>query len=190
MNSQSSINRNAPGLGAQGQQGVALAVVLILLVVMTLLGLVAVRGTLMQEHMSASQYDRSLSFQSAEAALRDAEVSVANTMPTVPTSGCALGICATPVPTGTYTAPWLDDSMWSGTNSIVATTTVGDLTTQARYIIEYMGLLDSLTCTTSGDVSETACLQKDDHYRITARSSAANRADVTLQSNFLVPHAP
>ena len=67
------------------QRGVALAVVLILLVVMSLLALAGLRGTLMEERMTSNMKDRSLSFQSAEAALREGE-SVAAGKP-VPTAG-------------------------------------------------------------------------------------------------------
>jgi type IV pilus assembly protein PilX len=55
------------------QRGVALAVSLILLVIATLIGLASVRGTTLQERMSANMYDRSLAFQRAESALRAAE---------------------------------------------------------------------------------------------------------------------
>ena len=58
------------------QRGASLVVVLILLLVMTLLGLAVLRTTLLDERMSANLYDRSLSFQSAETALRDAEAAV------------------------------------------------------------------------------------------------------------------
>ena len=168
---------------AKRQQGVALAVVLILLVVMTLLGLVALRSTLMQERMSSSQYDRSLSFQSAEAALREAE-SFATGRPVPPGSGCdATGVCAEPVPT--VTPRWLA-SNWT-TVSKLATADPGALTAKPRYIIEYMGKFPGDTCTTSGDVSETTCADLVTYYRITARSQAAGRSDVTLQTNYAVP---
>ena len=55
------------------QAGASLLVVLILLLVMTLLGLAALRGTLLQERMSANLLDRNLNFQAAEAALREGE---------------------------------------------------------------------------------------------------------------------
>lgn len=166
-----------------GQRGVALAVVLILLVVMTLLGLVALRGTIMQERMSSSQYDRSLSFQAAEAALREGE-SAAVVRPGNPAGGCnANGVCHTPVPTDT--PRWLAAN-WT-TISKVSTADTGDLATKARYIIEYMGRFPGDTCTTSGDVSETTCSDLVTMYRITARSHAAGRSDVTLQTNFAVP---
>src|SRR5690606_40260651 len=60
------------------QQGASLVVVLILLLVMTLLGLAVLRGTLLEERMSANMYDRSLAFQQAESALREAEEKVRN----------------------------------------------------------------------------------------------------------------
>lgn len=62
------------------QQGASLVVVLILLLVMTLLGLAVLRGTLLEERMSANMYDRSLAFQQAESALREAEDKVRATV--------------------------------------------------------------------------------------------------------------
>lgn len=59
------------------QRGVALVVSLILLVLATLIGLASVRGTNLQERMSANMYDRSLAFQRAESALRAAEEAIA-----------------------------------------------------------------------------------------------------------------
>ena len=58
------------------QSGVSLVVVLILLLVMTILGLAVMRGTLLEERMSANMYDRSLAFQQAESALREAEAAI------------------------------------------------------------------------------------------------------------------
>ena len=51
-----------------GQRGVALVVALLLLVVITLVGLAAVRGTIMQQKMAANLFDRQIAFQGAEAA--------------------------------------------------------------------------------------------------------------------------
>ena len=55
------------------QRGVALVVALVLLLVVTVIGLASMRGTSLQERMSANMFDRSLSFQRAEGALRAAE---------------------------------------------------------------------------------------------------------------------
>ena len=59
------------------QRGIALIVVLLLLLVMTLLGLASLRSTLMEERMAAATFDRSVAFQAAESALREAETFVA-----------------------------------------------------------------------------------------------------------------
>jgi len=55
------------------QQGSALLVSLIILVVMTLLGLSGMRTSVMEEKMAGNMRDNELAFQAAEAALRDAE---------------------------------------------------------------------------------------------------------------------
>jgi type IV pilus assembly protein PilX len=59
-----------------GQRGAALVVALLLLVVITLVGLAAVRGTIMQQKMAGNMYDRQIAFQSAEAAMRAAAASI------------------------------------------------------------------------------------------------------------------
>lgn len=71
------MNHRFPSLQARrAQRGAALIVVLILLILVTLLGLASLRGTLMEERMSANMFDRSVAFQSAESALRVAEQKV------------------------------------------------------------------------------------------------------------------
>nr|WP_159016282.1 PilX N-terminal domain-containing pilus assembly protein [Lysobacter profundi] len=175
----------------QTQRGVALAVVLILLLVMTLLGLASLRGTLMEERMSANQVDRSLSFQAAEAALREGEA-VAAGKPTLPGggvvgSGCLNGLCAKPDP-AVVTPVWQDPTVWASAPSAVVN--LGNKTATPKYIVEL--LADDVpphgSCTTSGDVSPDAeCSGTERRYRITARSDAADRAQVMLQSIYAVP---
>lgn len=167
------------------QSGVALVVVLILLLVMTLLALASVRGTVMEERMSSNQFDRSLAFQAAEAALREGEA-VAATKPTLPASGCTNGLCAKPDPAAA--SVWLADSVWATAPEAIVK--VGDLTAKPKYIIELLAnnVPAKGSCTTTGDVSaDTPCTGSESRYRITARSQAADRAEVMLQSNFAVP---
>lgn len=67
-------NGNLPMSDLHGaQRGSALIVALIFLLLMTLLGTTAMRGSTMQERMASNYRDWSLAFQSAEAALREAE---------------------------------------------------------------------------------------------------------------------
>lgn len=58
------------------EEGVALVVALVLLIVATLLGLAGVRVSSMQERLSANMFDRSLAMQASEAALRAAEAAI------------------------------------------------------------------------------------------------------------------
>ena len=57
----------------RNQQGATLIVGLIFLVALTLLGVMAMKSTLLQERMAGGSRDHSLAFQAAEAALRDAK---------------------------------------------------------------------------------------------------------------------
>lgn len=56
------------------QQGAALVVTLILLLVLTVLGITAVRTTFLEERMARHAMDRTIAMESAEAALREAEL--------------------------------------------------------------------------------------------------------------------
>lgn len=57
------------GKATRNERGVALVVALVLLVVVTLVGLAAIRGVSLQEKMAGNTFDRAQAFQMAEAAL-------------------------------------------------------------------------------------------------------------------------
>jgi len=69
------------------QAGSALIVGLVFLLVITLIAVAGMRNTILQERMSANLYDRSLAFQSAEAALREGLDDAVNRRGTPPASG-------------------------------------------------------------------------------------------------------
>ncbi|TIC79594.1 pilus assembly PilX family protein [Crenobacter intestini] len=78
--SRRSVPRGFPS--AARQRGVVLLVSMILLLLATVLGLSSMRNIQLQERMSANSYDRTLAYQSTEAALRAAEAAlVASTDP-------------------------------------------------------------------------------------------------------------
>ena len=60
------------------QQGIVLIISMIMLLMMTLLGVTAMKTALMEEKMAGNTRDATLAFHAAETALRDAEVWVAN----------------------------------------------------------------------------------------------------------------
>ncbi len=59
--------------GPQKQQGAALAVGLILLLIITLMGYTGMKGTMLQEKMAAGLHNRSLAYSGANSALRQGE---------------------------------------------------------------------------------------------------------------------
>ncbi|UHD17897.1 pilus assembly PilX family protein [Thiocapsa bogorovii] len=60
------------------QKGVVLVVALMFMLVMTVVGITAMRSTILQERMAGNVRDRELAFQAAEAALRAGELAVLN----------------------------------------------------------------------------------------------------------------
>jgi type IV pilus assembly protein PilX len=172
-------------LGIRQQHGVSLVIVLILLLIMTLLGLASMRVGLLQERMGSSQFDRSLSFQAVEAAIREAEARI-ETKPTFPAVGsaCSAGLC--PTPDATAADIWSVATPPAGTWA-TATTSVSQngLTVAPQYTIEYMG--KTLKDLNARGVLSDEEPDKVDVFRITARSTQADRATVILQSNYTRP---
>lgn len=204
-----------PRSSSKRQAGISLLVVLLLLVIMTLLGLAVLRGSLLEERMSANMYDRSLAFQQAETALRQAEARI---RAVVATDGLGYVIgtkcgddpnhvsgsivdadCA--VPTNAYagggatctssTAPAV---CWFAASDELTTANKSAGTPQ--YLIQFMGLRDSavdLGLDSSANASQyggSSGVIREAMYRVYARSHDAtangDRAVVVLQGNVVV----
>lgn len=172
------------------QHGITLVVVLLLLVIVTLLGLAAMRGTVMQERMSGNAAARSIAFQTAESLLREAE-SLAAGRPSMPTSGCSNGLCAMADP-GEPSA-WETDGFWTTAGGYRSSTALetGNIEA-ARYVVEDMGegIGGPSECTSDIDLSAPTCTSTGagaNNYRITAFVQMDNGAQVMLQSAYQVP---
>ena len=188
------------------QHGVALVTALILLVVLTLVGLAAVRGTIMQQKMTANFSDRQVTFQVAEAGLRQAHIVVQalqpSTPPSRPTLPATIRDCSPKAATFIKCpANPLTDSTLPAANiqSVTkASFDAGSLASaQPQYVIEYLGnfsgptpsVLDlgskgrTYACNDSPtSPSKNPCA---DFYRITVRSGptdGSGRSTVVLQS--------
>jgi type IV pilus assembly protein PilX len=163
---------------ARSSRGVALIVSLILLVVMTMLGLAAVRTITQEERMASQTFDRSIAFQATEAGLREVEALVETLKPTPAAgTGCnavdGLMRCSTPAVTDT--PRWED----AGFTSWQAATTVGTgtLSVTPQYFVEYLG--QTFACVPGSASDPMNCKR----YRITARTQGgAGRSTVMLQS--------
>lgn len=165
--------------------GASLLVVLILLLVMTVLGLTILRSTMLEERMSANLLDRSLAFQAAETALREGETLAAlpATRANVPDPGepCVGGLC--PTPDASQPDRWMDNSFGGW---VSAGTPVSALAAAPEFFVEYMGDAPTWPGCDLVDEASMSPLCMRPRYRITARSQAADRAAVVLQSNFIV----
>lgn len=188
-----------PYIHRSKQSGVALVVALILLIVITLVGLAAVRGTIMQQKMTSNFYDRQIAFQAAEAGLRKAEAVVQSTTP--PGVGSTIRDCSsTAVPVNKCLAnPFTDTSTTvAGFIQQVPSAYFNPGTAAAgapQYIIEYLGIFTipaPKVKQLSGVTGYGANPQTSAYfYRLTALSGPAtvqDRASVTLQSIFKVNH--
>lgn len=189
---------------AANQRGAALLVALILLIVITLVGLAAIATTILQNKMTANQYDRQIAFQATEAAMRQAAVAITSDAGVTVTTPAPTGIedCSTPSGDTTPTNVCLTDPFKDTNANLVITSVPASGSTaafdagalaaaQPQYVIQYMGCFQgpqgsivdiSIPGAGSGITSDFY------FYRITARSgdptTTGNRSIVTLQSMF------
>jgi len=191
------------------QNGAVLAMALVFLLLLTIIGISAITTTTLQEKMSGNMLDRNLSFQAAEAALRDGERHVDNaiTDTTAFSLTCVNGLCEPAL----ATAATLNISVWdsglvdwgsSSTTSIqfgsiTGTTPLPGLAAQPRYIIERLTeKLNAPGGTTGAQIvntggysgstnKETTNLSSSGRfYRVTARATGRTGAQVMLQSTY------
>jgi type IV pilus assembly protein PilX len=179
------------------QRGVALVVALILLVVATLIGLAASRGTMLQERMSGNSFDRSLAFQRSESALRAAEAAISanwqiatlNGIDCSPTTGVQCPLVPTDAFTGT-SAAWRNVSASYNVNS-------GMSLGVPQYQIHLIGTgtADNTFGTeanaNSNNYGSNSAPDSVAFYRVTARSSnpalSGDRSIVVLQTTVRRP---
>ncbi len=111
------MNTRGVGRGPGTQGGAALVVVLLLLLTIILIGVSALRTDSMENRMVGIDHDRALAFQSAGAALQDAEHLLDTAPPpdSAYRASCAGGLC---LPSST-TAPIWETDTWKNGDSIV-----------------------------------------------------------------------
>ena len=179
-----------PLRGARAQRGVALVVSLVLLILVTLIGLAAVRGTTMQQRMTANFYDRSIAFQSAEAALAAGATALEAGTTNIRNCGQGGSACAA--------NPFLDSTLPNANIVTVTSATfakAANAVEQPQFVIENMGtFLDPDSATGFGQTANAAQYGAQGasntaiYYRITARSgnpaTVEDRAVVYLQAMY------
>ena len=177
-----------PSPSRANQSGVALVVALILLVVVTLVGLAAVRGTIMQQKMAGNMYDRQIAFQNAEAAMRAATASIATSPGDIARNCQSASVVCLADP---FNDPNLPANSIKDLNK--ALYTAGTLATgQPQYVIENMGNFQDPASNTGFNQSANSHNYgvnggaiTNIYYRVTARSgdpTKGDRAVVVLQA--------
>ncbi|RCW66471.1 type IV pilus assembly protein PilX [Marinobacter nauticus] len=195
--------KNAQMNPPRQQRGMALAISLVLLVVVTLVGLAGMRGTIFQERMAGGAYDRETGFQAAEAALmlgardftNNRQAWVDKIDDNASDLDCSDRTCAAN-PSGV-----IANKLWA---SVSSGTTDSDFTAidsanPPQYVVQLLGDCSStgagggFTGTTDqneGGPGGTLLANQGQCYRITARAidptTAANaeRAQVLLQATY------
>jgi len=178
------------------QQGFALVVSMILLVVITLLALGALRSTTLQTRMAANLYDRGLAFQSAESALLAAQTVVSGNpdLTSIGGTSCTPTDNACPlVPSNTWTT---DATGWRSIDSSFLPNS-SQYSAIAQYHVDYMGVKEVEdddefdTGLKSGyDAQHAGGVTTMNVYRVTVRSNpngGDGRSSVVLQSTVEVP---
>ncbi|TAJ52126.1 MAG: pilus assembly protein [Nevskiaceae bacterium] len=168
----------------------ALVVALIILILVTLIGLAAVRGTTSQQRMSAYFYDRSVAFQSAEAGLAAGAAALAIGTTNIRNCGQGGEYCET----NPFTDPNLSSDAIVSVDSATYVAAV-NATGQPQFVIELMGnFVDPETSTGFSQTANAAQYGAQGasatavYYRITARSGdpalVDERSVVTLQAMY------
>ncbi|RZL14979.1 MAG: hypothetical protein EOO89_15280 [Pedobacter sp.] len=171
------------------QRGVVLIIGLIMLLLLTVIGMAAVRGTSMQEQMAGNMRDHNLAFQSAEAALRAGE-EVLNGVSLPSFSGTVTGYYTDlnqaspyhPRP-NTWTA-----ANWNAWSVQLAANTISQIAVnqQPRYVIERLSVPASSF--NQGSCIDFECKAKVPdpiYYRITSRGiGGTTDSEVMVQSTF------
>lgn len=165
------------------QRGAVLIVGLIMVLLMTTIGLAAIRGSGMQEMMAGNMRDRNLAFQAAEAALRVAERDLAAraTMPAF--DGSVTGFLDAEEPIN-RAAAW-SEFAWSN-QSLSSSLEIEGVSQVPRYVVEE--ITATRVAGTDGsavDFESLMTYEEAVHYRITARGVGANPStEVILQTMF------
>lgn len=172
-----------PQSGGRGQRGMTLLVGLVMLVLLSLLAIYGARTVIMENIMARNTRDRDLAFQSAEAAMRDAESRIAAYDASFSGTGL-IPTLAADMPTKTTVDYWLNTYGWDNDNTIEMRDTDGSysgtLSSLPRYVVE------RLPDISTGNACPSSSATYDRRrYRVTAMAvgrSADTR--VMLQSEY------
>ncbi|TDJ36774.1 MAG: pilus assembly protein PilX [Gammaproteobacteria bacterium] len=166
-------------------QGVVLFISLVMLLILTIMGVSTVQTTTLEFRMAGNDYDSLLAFQAAESALRDAEdfldgvTSIVNFTSTGTNGLWTVADLGDP-------ARWEAAGVWTGANSIVATTAVAGVADQPRFIIEHAAsVIREENAYLIEDPYGSSATDRMEIFRVTARGVGGTASTrVLLQSTY------
>ena len=173
----------------QRENGIALFMSLVMLLIITVLGLSSVQTTTLQERMARNARDTALAFQAAESALKDAEIRTESF-----TSLSVFDAADANSQGYYYEADYDDPPNWvgvnwdtAGGNYRTAETNIVGVAVQPKYIIEYVKAVvaidDSLNLNNIGQ--DTGSGRPSRVFRITVYGTGGTEvAHVMLQSTY------
>ena len=170
------------------QEGVALFLSLVMLLILTILGVSAVQNTSLQQRMSRNAFDSNLAFQGAESALRDGENYIEDNFTSLtPFDATGANDAGLYYDAAWNATPNWEAVDWSASNgSRQADTSVSGVAEQPRYIIEHVKTVvsdqDRLNLDNIGQGTGTGRTQI---FRVTAYGTGGtDSAHVMLQSTY------
>lgn len=163
--------RNSVLVCPQRQTGAALIVSLVLLLIMTVLGVTAMRTTTLQERMAGNLRDNNLAFQAAEAALREGEdlLEAATVPPFTGVNGLLQVQTDAGQPSFWNAYNWDDDAR------AAAAPDPDNVAEAPRYVVEELPPLPA-----QGDSLRFGALPDVGFYRVTARGVGGSTDAVSI----------
>lgn len=184
-NSQSRMSFSSPS--SKSQQGVTLIIALVLLMVVSLLGMSAMRSTTLEEKMASNTQDQGLAFQAAEAALRAGieQITVAENAGF--TDNCVSGYC-TAADGNDGVGRWDDDvlDVWDTAGRHQAAAGLSGVASQPLYIIEKLDYASAPNTPSMVMGYGAASTAAQNYYRITARGTGGTDTAVALLQTLYV----
>lgn len=149
------------------QRGITLAIVLIMLLIVTVLGVASIRGATTQERMVGNFYDRTLAMQAAESALREAFSAVsasknapAGTIDCTSLTNTNKAQCAA-IPTNTFTSTSAD---WRSATKINNALPNGNITKDLSTNSAPQYLIQKIAVKASGGGASALASSDDDSF--------------------------
>lgn len=176
------MKKHPPHQFRKAQQGAVLVVSLLILLILTILGVSSMQSSTLEEKMAGNSRDRNVGFQSAEAAVRAAEIYIESLVTTggfTDTNGLYSSIGTEPDPFATGTG-----TTWNTASKYRAATAPGG-SAGAQYFISRAGTIND---TAPGQNLEipTTTVTDITIFRITSRGQGATAegSEVMLRSHY------